>query len=122
MDGGFANAKLTAASKFDMENSIVLKAIAVSIEVNVATVNRDVVKVEGCTFRQPTHNRFGNSIIECCRALNANIFIIIIDRNLIVCKVSVRLSICLSLLSAKDSVLLAVVGRFVEVTIASSKE
>ena len=89
MNSDFADAKLTAASEFDMENSIVLVAIAVSIEVNVATVNRNVVKVQCCTFRQPTHNRFGNSIIECCRALNANIFIIIIDSNFIVCKVSV---------------------------------
>ena len=50
MDGNLSNTELATAPEFDMKDSVVLVALAVSVVIDVSAVDGDVVDVKDRTF------------------------------------------------------------------------
>ena len=72
-----------------MKNSVIFISILISVVVDMATVDRNVVEVERSLLGEATQDRFRHSVIVSRRALNIYIFIIIIHHYFEVWKVRI---------------------------------
>ena len=63
VDGNFPNTGLATTSKNNMQYSVVFVSIPISVVVDMATVDRNVVEVERSLLGQTTQDRFCHSVI-----------------------------------------------------------
>ena len=64
MNGNFSNLELTITTNIYMEDSVVLITLTVSVLVNMLTVHRDVVDVQGGTLGKTTYYRLSHGVIK----------------------------------------------------------
>ena len=65
-----------------MKNPIIFVAPAISVRINVGTVDQDVVDVKHGALGESANNRLGHSFIKASRALDIHIPVTIINFNL----------------------------------------
>ena len=90
VDGNFPNTGLATTSKNNMQYSVVFVSIPISVVVDMATVDCNVVEIERSFLGESAQDRFSNSIIVGRGTLDVNISITVIHCNFEVRKVRIN--------------------------------
>ena len=77
MDCNFANFELSTTDIY-MEDSVVLIASTISVVINMLTIYRDIVNVQGGALGETTNHRLSHSVIKARGAMDIDISITVI--------------------------------------------
>ena len=78
MDRNFANFELSITTDIYMEDSVVLIASTISVVVDMLTIYRDIVNVQGGALGETTNHRLSHSVIKARGAMDIDISITVI--------------------------------------------